>query len=137
MSRRSPAIAALMGAITLASVSAQNTDIGGRGTGAGIGAKIAPGKTETTVTVKLGPVRTWKSVEGIEIAAELVSWPLTDPKAATADPATLKFDIVRNGQIRLRKNGKVSVLPLTRLSEADRAYVAALETATSKKAQKP
>lgn len=116
---------------------AQRTDIGGRGTGAGIGAKIAPAKTETSVTVKLGPVRTWKNAEGTEIAAELVSWPITDPKAATADPATLKFDIVRSGQVRLRKNGKVFVLPLAKLSDADRAYISSLEAATKKAAKSP
>lgn len=113
------------------------TGIGRRSTGSDIGTKPEAAKTETSVTIKLGPARAWKSVEGTTITAELVSWPVTDPKAATADPATLKFDIVRDGQVRLRKNGKVSVLALTRLSEADRAYVAALEETTKKGVKTP
>ena len=130
--------AAAVGVVAItAGACAQGVDIGGRGTGAGIGAKIPQGKTETSVTVKLGPVRNWKSAEGTEIAAELISWPVTDPKAASADPATLKFDVVRNGQVRLRKAGKVFVLPLARLSEADRAYVSKIEAATTKPVKNP
>jgi hypothetical protein len=136
MKLRFYAAAAGAAAITAGAL-AQGVDIGGRGTGAGIGAKIPQGKTETSVTVKLGPVRNWKSAEGTEIAAELISWPVTDPKAATADPATLKFDVVRNGQVRLRKAGKVFVLPLARLSEADRAYVSKIEAATTKPVKTP
>lgn len=128
----------ISGAVVLSTVApAQGVDIGGRGTGAGIGAKIPQSKTETSVTVKLGPVRAWKSAEGTEISAELISWPVTDPKAATADPSSLKFDVVRNGQIRLRKAGKVFVLPLARLSEADRSYVSKIEAATARPVKSP
>ncbi|MFN0126437.1 MAG: hypothetical protein ACKV19_07130 [Verrucomicrobiales bacterium] len=118
-------------------VPAQVTGIGGRGTGADIGTKPVAPKSETTVTIKVGSIRNWKSVEGTEISAELVSWPINDPKAATADPATLKFDIVRGGQIRLRRAGKVFVLPLARLSESDRSYVAGVESAAKKGSKKP
>jgi hypothetical protein len=114
----------------------QVTGIGKRQTGADIGPKTAPPKTETTVTVKLGPLRSWKSAEGTEISAELISWPITDPKAATADPSSLVFEVVRNGQVRLRKNGKVFVLALDRLSEADRSYVAGIVKATTKTPKK-
>ena len=137
MTRPFHAIASVAVVLLSAGALAQGVDIGGRGTGAGIGARIPQGKTETSVTVKLGPVRTWKSAEGAEISAELISWPVTDPKAATADPATLKFDVVRNGQVRLRKAGKVFVLPLARLSEADRAYVSKIEAAAAKPAKNP
>ena len=131
--------AAVVGcAVMPATASSQGiTGIGRRTTGSDIGTKPEAAKTETSVTVKLGPARAWKNVEGTTITAELVSWPVTDPKAATADPATLKFDIVRNGQVRLRKGGKISVLALTRLSEADRAYVSALEASTKKGAKTP
>lgn len=108
------------------------TGIGRKNTGADIGPQPVVPKTETSVTVKLGPVRNWKDAAGKEISAELISWPVTDPNAAKADPATLKFDVIRNGQVRLRKAGKVFVLPVSRLSESDRAYINQVEATTKK-----
>jgi hypothetical protein len=128
------AAAVVLGLSRLAfEVSAQSiTGIGKRTTGADIGGKPAVPKTETTFTVKLGAARDWTNVDGTAIHAELVSWPINDPNAATADPATLKFDIVKQGQVRLRMKGKTYVLPLAKLSEGDRAYIAKIEAATKK-----
>jgi len=125
------ALAALAPAVHAQSI----TGIGRKNTGADIGPQPVVPKTETTVTVKLGPVRNWKDTAGKEISAELISWPVTDANAANAakaDPATLKFDVIRNGQVRLRKAGKVFVLPVSRLSESDRAYISQVEATTKK-----
>ena len=128
----------LAAAVPVAFTDAQSiTGIGKKNTGADAGAQPVAPKAETSVTVKLGPVRNWKDAAGKEISAELISWPVTDPEAAKADPATLKFDVVRNGQVRLRKAGKVFVLPLSRLSEGDRAYVSQVEATTKKGKAQP
>ncbi len=107
-----------------------------RGGGADVGIRPSDVKPQVTTSavVKLGAARTWKSADGREMTAELVSWPLSAEAAAEKDPAKAKFDIVRNGQVRLRRDKTTFTLALDKLSPADKAYVG--ETAAKvKKAQ--
>lgn len=97
------------------------------GGSAGIGVGRAPASAPSTVThLKLSPIREWRSEDGRTIHAELMSWPVQDPEAATRKVEELSFDVVRDGRIRLRRNDKIFALPLSRLSEEDRAFVAGL-----------
>ncbi|MGI8603964.1 MAG: hypothetical protein ACR2OZ_13345 [Verrucomicrobiales bacterium] len=100
------------------------TNIGRRDTGVSPGLKPSTGaKIESTTIVKLGTARNWRSADGKQIVAELVSWPVTDPQAAEKHPRDLKFDVVRDNQVRLRKDKQTFTLPLGRLSPEDRLYL--------------
>jgi hypothetical protein len=121
----------LVGTLSLAAQT--STNIGGRSTGVSPGMKPSVARTiESTAVMKLGAPRTWKSADGREIAAELVSWPIANVQAAQKDPQSAAFDVVRNGVIRLRKEGKTFALALDKLSAEDQAYVKQVIAAVSK-----
>ncbi len=108
------------------------TNRGGSST-AGVTPSPAPAApAETTVVLKLGPTRVWRNHEDKEIVAELISWPVTDPGAAKKDPAQIKFDIVREGQVRLRKDKQIFVLALDKLSAEDQMYVKQVQQSTAR-----
>ena len=100
------------------------TNIGRRNTGVTPGMKPSTGaKIEPRTVMKLGAVRNWTSSDGKVVAAELMSWPITDPEATSKDIRDLKIEVVRDGQIRLRRGTATFNLALKRLSAADQAYV--------------
>ena len=126
--------------LPLTAFSQSNTNIGRRSTGVTPGMNPSTGaKIESRTIVKLGAARNWTSVDGKVVVAELMSWPLDDPKATSKDVSELKFDVVRGGQIRLRKNQQTFTLPVKRLSADDQAYVKQVveNIAKSKSAAKP
>ncbi len=101
-------------------------DAAGGGSGVGV---VAPARTKVVtkvVTVKLSPLRKWTSIDGKQMMAELLAWPIDDPAAAEKKLEELKIEVVRVGKVRLRKGGrggKTFVLALDRLAEADRVFV--------------
>jgi hypothetical protein len=105
------------------------TEIGGGGGGSSVRIERAPGDTkpQTVTQLKLAPIREWTNAEGKKIHAELLSWPVSDPDAATKPVAELEFDIVRAGKVRLRVRDKIHAVTLSTLSEPDQAFVRELE----------
>ncbi|CAN5310112.1 hypothetical protein BH23VER1_BH23VER1_26030 [soil metagenome] len=99
--------------------------VGSGDAGGGAGATVTPRQTVTSLSAvaKLGPSRQWTNAEEKTIVAELVSWPIADPEAATKGVDELKIDVIRDGKVRLRMGEKTHTLALESLSTADQNYI--------------
>ena len=78
------------------------------------------------------PKRAWTSTDGKTIVAALLAFD-PDPKAKKPVAPV----IVKDGKIRLLKNEKPFILPLTRLQKNDQAYVAKIAEAAKASVTKP
>ncbi len=101
-------------------------DLGGSLGSGVVGIKRAKTKPVVISYVAVTKARAFVSKEGKSITAQLVAF-------EEGDPAKLKrpLTLIKEGQIRLLVNGrgKASVLPLTKLSEDDQAFVKAVDEA--------
>ena len=120
----------------------------------GFKTRTTSGSTDTGATVKpseksvrnvthivLFEYRMWSSTEGKPLEAKLLAF---EDLVAEAPPGTTPEmpappahpTVVRNGNVRLLVGKKPVVVPLSRLSEADREFVADIEAALARKAER-
>lgn len=107
--------------------------------GATINAKAAPVRHVTHIV--LFDYRMWSSTEGKPLEGKLLAFEdlvAEGPPGATPEmPAPPPHPtVVRNGSVRLLVGQKVVVVPLARLSVADREFIRDIETALARKAGK-
>jgi hypothetical protein len=158
-SRRLPTLLAL---ICIANASAQ-TDLpanpsvtpahpkgfSSRSIGGGVnsGASVTPGP-DTPPTVRytayivLHENRTWSNTGGKAIEAKLIAFEdlVAEAPQGAAQPAMPeppeKPTLIRHGKIRLLVNGKPSVVALEKLGTDDREFIAGMQAALAKQAEK-
>ena len=112
------------------------------------------GRTDTGATVKpseksvryvthvvLFEYRMWSNTEGKPLEAKLLAFEDLIAEAPTGTTPEMPAPpahptVVRNGNVRLLVEKKAVVIPLSRLSESDREFVAGIEAALAKKADR-
>ena len=89
------------------------------------------GKTQYTTRIMLSDSRNWTSTDGKLIEGRLIAFEdlvVEAPKNAAPPPppkAPEKPTVIRNEKVRIQlSNRKIVEIPLTRLSEEDREFVA-------------
>lgn len=113
-------------------------------TGDSAGIASTPKPAETTyrqVTyIALSQPRQWKSADGKSLLGKLIAFEdiVVVSKAAAPDPALAptmpaKLTVVRDGKARLLVNSKAFEVPLDRLGEDERKFVAQIQTAVAAK----
>ncbi len=111
-----------------------------RTTGGGVnpGAMVAPAKSPVSryiTHIVLQDTRMWTSSDGKPLEAKLLAFEDLVADSAEAVPAVpSRPTVIRDGKVRLLVRKKPVEIALARLSEPDRAQIAAIDTAISKKA---
>lgn len=113
------------------------------GSGTNTGATIE--KVEKPVRhvsyIVLFEYRMWQSTEGKPLEAKLLAFEdlVAEAPAGTTPempPPPARPTVVRNDSVRLLVGKKPVVVPLARLSEADREFITGIEAALTRKAEK-
>ena len=111
--------------------------------GGDVGATVRPSQVKPTVQqttyITLGESRQWTSVEGKVIEGKLIAFEQSVQKSADESappPDATQLTVVRDGKARLLVKSKPVELPLERLSEPDRAFIAKIREGIAAQAKK-
>jgi hypothetical protein len=114
----------------------------GSGTNTGATVKTAETAVRYVTHIVLFEYRMWSSAEGKPLEGKLLAFEdlvaEAPPGATPTMPAPPPLPtVVRNGSVRLLVGQKAVVVPLARLSVADREFIRDIETTLARKTGKP